>query len=290
MPAGIDGGHVDESGVSASVAGAHQANERATLRRLQDQPSYLATRVFNNVVYGTGHPYERVRTDQSLSDMTREDLITFHDTYYRPQNATIVVSGDIKPDEAMAKVERAFGGWQQRGPKTVYDVPAPKAPAQTTVYLFDRPNSPQSVIMVGALGPRRDTPDYYAIELMNTALGGMFNSRINLNLREKHAYTYGAGSFFTYRRVPEIGTFTAQTLVVTAKTDSALIELMREIKDIRGARPVTQAELDMARANQTLSLPMRFETLAAMGGAVPAFCATTYRLITTISFPLTWQR
>ncbi len=245
-----------------------RANEMASIKRLRDQPGYVATRVFNNAVYGTGHPYERVRTDESLTALTRDDLVGFHSTYYRPQNVTIVLAGDLKPKDALAKLETAFGGWPKGGKKTVYDIPAPKAAAATTIYLFDRPNSPQSVIYVGQVGPRRDSPDYYATELLNAGLGGIFNSRLNLNLREKHAYTYGANSGFTYRRAPEVGAFSASAQVVTPKTDSALIELVNELKEIRDARPITAAELELARASQTLSLPLRFEALNSMAGAV----------------------
>jgi zinc protease len=245
-----------------------RANEIAGIKRLKDQPGYIAQRVFSNAVYGTGHPYERVRTDASLTALTRDDLITFHSTYYRPQNVTIVLAGDLKPKDALAKLEKAFGGWPRGGKKTAYDIPAPKTAAATTIYLYDRPNSPQSVIMVGQLGPRRDSPDYYATELMNAGLGGIFNSRLNLNLREKHAYTYGANSGFQYRPAPEVGAFIASTQVVTPKTDSALIELVKELKEIRDVRPMTPAELELARANQTLSLPMRFEALNSMAAAV----------------------
>jgi len=247
-----------------------RANEIASLKRLQDQPQYIASRVFNNIVYGHGHPYERVRTEATLNAITRADLLSFHDTYYRPQNVKVVVAGDITPRDAVAKLEKTFGAWPKGGKQAVYDIAPAKGPGTTTIYLFDRPNSPQSVVQVGQLGPRRDTPDYFADELLNTALGGIFNSRINLNLRERHAYTYGANSGFVYRRVPEIGSFQAQTSVVTAKTDSALVELMRELRDIRGARPVTQTELDFARASATLSLPMRLETLTSMTSAVAA--------------------
>ena len=245
-----------------------RANEIATLKRTRDQPGYMAQRVFANAVYGEGHPYERVRTDESLNKITRDDLLHFHDMYYRPQNVKIVIAGDIKAADAVEKLEKAFGNWAKGGKTTVYNIPPVKAAAGTTIYLFDRPNAPQSILMVGQMGPRRDTPDYFSIDLMNTALGGIFNSRINMNLREKHAYTYGANSFYQYRRAPEAGSFTASAQVVTPKTDSALIELMNELRDIRSARPMTDAELTMARSSQTLSLPMQFETLNSLAGAV----------------------
>ena len=245
-----------------------RANEIANLKRTRDQPGYMAQRVFANAVYGEGHPYERVRTDQSLNAITRDDLVRFHDTYYRPQNVKIVMAGDITAADAVARLEKSFGTWARGGKTTVYNIPPAKPSAATTIYLFDRPNAPQSIFMVGQTGPSRDTPDYFSIDLMNTSLGGIFNSRINMNLREKHAYTYGANSFYQFRPAPEIGAFTASTQVVTPKTDSALIELMKELRDIRGSRPVTEAELTMARTSQTLSLPMQFETLNSLAGAV----------------------
>ena len=245
-----------------------RTNEIANLKRTRDQPGYMAQRVLANAVYGEGHPYERTRTDQSLNAITRDDLVRFHDTYYRPQNVRLIVAGDIKPADAVAKLEKTFGKWAKGGKTTAYNIPPAKTRAGTTIYLFDRPNAPQSIIMVGQTGPSRDTPDYFAIDLMNTALGGLFNSRINLNLREKHAYTYGANSFYQYRPTPEIGGFTASSQVKTPQTDSALTELMREIRDIRGARPLTDAELALARTSQTLSLPMQFETLNSLVGAV----------------------
>ena len=245
-----------------------KANEIATLKRLQDQPAYIADRLFSKVVYGPGHPYERTRTEQSLNAITRDDLVKFHDAYYRPQNVTIVVAGDITPGDAASKIEKAFGSWAKGGVTTKYDIPPVRPGEPTKIYLFDRPNSPQSVLQVGEIGPRRDNPDYYAIEIANSILGGVFNSRINLNLRERHAFTYGASSGFLWRAVPEVGTFRAFTQVVTPKTDSALVELVNEIKDIRGTRPITPAELEFAHSQQTRSLPLQLETLGAMTAAV----------------------
>lgn len=245
-----------------------ETNMLAGLKRSQEQPGYIASRVFANAVYGTGHPFERVRTEASLKAITRQALIDFHDTYYRPQNVQIVMAGDIKPADAVAKLEKAFGGWARGGKTTVYDIPPVKAAAASTVYLYDRPNSPQSVVEVGQMGPARNTPDYYAIQVMNADLGGMFDSRINLDLREKHAYTYGANSSFSYRMVPMLGTFVAGGSIVTPKTDSALVDLMQDIRDLRGPRPITADELTLAKNNQTMSLPLRFEGISAKSFAV----------------------
>jgi predicted Zn-dependent peptidase len=245
-----------------------RANQISALKRAQEQPAYIAQRVFANAVYGTGHPFERVRTEASLNAITRQALLDFHDTYYRPQNVQIVIAGDIKPDVAVAKLEKVFGTWAKGGKKTEYDVPAVAAAAPTTIYLYNRPGSPQSVLMAGDMGPQRDNPDYYALLVMNADLGGMFDSRINLDLREKHAYTYGANSGYQFRRVPMPSTFTVSSSVTTAKTDSSVMDLMQDIRGIRGSQPVTPDELKLARDNLTLSLPLRFEGISAQAAAV----------------------
>ena len=149
-------------------------------------------------------------------------------------------------------------------------VPPPKPPGPTEVYLYDRPKSPQSVIVAGELGPCRDTKDFYALELLNTTLGGAFNSRLNLDLREVHGYTYGAQSGFRWRRVPQPSTFEAATSVSTPKTDSALIDLAADIRDIRASRPVTDSEVAFAKRTETLSLPLQFSTVEQVAGAAAA--------------------
>jgi predicted Zn-dependent peptidase len=244
-----------------------KANRIAQLKRSQENPSYLASRVFADVLYGKDHPYARSPKTESINAITRQDVVSFYQTYFRPPNVTFVVAGDITPAQAVEKLNRVFGSWTKGKPGRV----VPSAPAgvdSTRIYLYDRPNSPQSVILVGELGPRHDTPDLYAIELMNTTLGGAFTSRLNLNLREQHQYTYGAGSRFSFRRPPEVGTFYASTAVVTPKTDSAVIEIMKEIKGIGGEHPITGDEFAFAKASATSSLPLQFETISARARAV----------------------
>ena len=245
-----------------------RANQIAALRRSAEQPAYIAQRVFANAVYGTGHPFERVRTEASLNAITRQSLVAFHDAFYRPQNVQIVMAGDIKADAAVAKLEKVFGQWASGGKRAVHDVPPVKPAAPTTVYLYDRPGSPQSVLFAGEMGPPRDTPDYYALEVMNADIGGMFNSRLNLDLREKHAYTYGANSGFEFRPPPMPSTFIASSAVTTAKTDSAVMDMVQDIEGLRGAQPITPDELTLARDNLTESLPLRFEGISSQTAAV----------------------
>ncbi len=242
-------------------------NNLANIKRLKDNPQYIARRVEANILWGTGHPYERTVSEQSLAAITRDDLVVFHGRYYRPQNVKFVVSGDIAPAVALAKLEAAFGKWPAGGFKARYTIPEAKSAASGTIYLYDRPNSPQSILLVGATGPARTSADYYAIDLMNTALGGAFSSRLNLNLREKHSFTYGANTGFQYRLPPQPGEFIASSAVAAPKTDSALVEMMRELREIRGARPLTVAELQFAKSSETKSLPLGFETIDQIASA-----------------------
>lgn len=255
-----------------------RANQIAALRRAKDQPTYLAGRVLANALYGAGHPYERTTTEQSVAAITRDDLVAFHDAYVRPQNVKFVVAGDITPAQAVEKLERVFARWPAGGRKASYDVPTPPPIAQTTIYLYDRPNSAQSVIYAAAVGPRRDVPEYYALDLANVVLGGSFLSRLNTNLRETHGYAYGASSGFSYRRRPEIGQFAARAEVQTDKTDSAVVEIMNELRGLAGARPITPAEFELAMGNAVKGLPLEFETVSQIAGAATGLLADSLPL------------
>jgi zinc protease len=243
-----------------------RANQIAELREAKANPGYLTRRVFSSVVYGAAHPYARSMTEREVGSIVGDDVRRFYQRYYRPPNVKFVVAGDLTPDQAVAALERYFGDWSA-GEQARVVPPEPKPVAATTIYLYDRPGSPQSVIALGAIGPRRDTPDYYAIELMNTAFGGAFTSRLNLNLRERRHFTYGAFSGFQFRRPPETSVFQAQAAVETPKTDSSLVEMMRELTDLHGSRPVTPAELEFARDGVVKGLPLRFDGLLSLAGA-----------------------
>ncbi|HET7464496.1 MAG TPA: pitrilysin family protein [Longimicrobium sp.] len=251
-----------------SALARNQANTLANLRRLREQPGFLADRVFNSVLFGPEHPYARVATEQTVGAVTRADLVSFHSDWFRPQNVKLVVVGDITPADAVARLDRVFGAWPAGGKTARYEVPAARPSAPTTIYLLDRPNSPQSTVRVGQVGPPRDTPDYYALETMNTVFGGLSGARLNSNLREAHAYTYGAGSALQWRRPPQVSTFRGQSDIVAAKTDSAIVEWLREIRGIRGERAITDTELAFAKTNRTAGLPLRFETVTQVAFAI----------------------
>ncbi len=250
-----------------------KANTIARLERAKSQPDYLASRVFAPELYGPGHPYARAETPHSVAAITRADLVAFHRDYYRPRNVSFVVSGDITADRAVAAVEQAVADLQPGGEDGWVTPPAPEPAGPTHIYLYNRPGSPQSVILAGELGPPRDSKDYYALELLNTVLGGAFNSRLNLSLREVHGFTYGANSGFAYRRVPQPSTFEIQTDVSTPTTDSSIAILTAEIRDIRSTRPVTDSELTFAKRTETLSLPLQFATVPEAADAARAVLA-----------------
>ncbi|HEY5087237.1 MAG TPA: pitrilysin family protein [Gemmatimonadaceae bacterium] len=244
-----------------------KANEVAALTRAKESPYYLAGMAFRNVVYGQGHPYARSATEPEVESLTRADVADYYQKYYRPPNVTFVVGGDITPAQAVTKLSRAFGSWTA-GEKAQMNIAPPKGVSRETIYIVDRPSSPQSVFYVGTLGPPRNAVDYFATDLANTTFGGAFTSRINLNLREQKHYTYGAQSFFSYRRAPEPSTFIVATAVSTPTTDSSLVQIAKELADLRGSRPITAAELSFARANATKGFPLAFETISERADAI----------------------
>jgi zinc protease len=165
-----------------------------------------------------------------------------------------------------ATIDRAFAAWPAGGPKPTFTYPAPATRRMTTIYLVDKPGAAQSTFAIGNPGPPRSTPDYYALEVMNAMLGGLFQSRLNANIREEKGFSYGVGSSFAYGRGP--GAFRAGGDIISEKTDVALVEFMKELKGIGGSRPVTDEELTTAKNSLIQSLPSRFERVAGINGAL----------------------
>jgi len=236
-----------------------------SLKQQKDVASVIATNVFQKVVYGADHPYGRPEegTLASIEAMTREDIVSFYDRYYRPNQAVLIVVGDVTPQQLVPKLEKALADWKAGPvPAEAGAVPALPAAKPTGVYLVDKPNAAQSEIRIGQPGAARTVdPDYYALRVCMTGLGGQFTSRVNLNLREAHGYTYGARANISFRRGP--GPFMAGAGVFTAKTDSSLIEFLAELKDIRGPRPLSPAETEAARNALVRGYPRLFETTDA---------------------------
>ncbi len=237
---------------------------RTGILQLRDQPTAQSPLAFNAIVYGASHPYgwPANGTEASTAALSRAKVQGFYDTYYRPNNAKLIIVGDVTLAEARQLAASRFGAWQ-RGNVPALGVPQAPAPAARTFYLVDKPGAAQSVIRIGHVGVARNTPDYYALRVMNTILGGSFTSRLNQNLRETHGYTYGAGSGYAMRRLA--GPFTATASVVTAKTDSSLIEFLRELRRIRD-EAVPAEEVQKAKSYIALGMPSDFETTQGTAG------------------------
>ena len=234
--------------------------ERLTaLLQARDDPQAIAPRAFQRIVFGATHRYgtSATGTEGTLKSFAPTDLRAFHDAFYQPSNATLVVVGDVTTDAVVPMLEKSFGAWKSSG--AVRRPAVPTAPQLTggQIYLVDKPDAAQSVIQIGWVGVARSTPDYFRIQVTNTILGGSFSSRLNQNLREEHGYAYGAGSGFDMRL--SAGTFVARAAVQTDKTADALHEFFNELNGI-GAKPVGNDELTRAKNYLALSFPGQFET------------------------------
>ncbi|MBI3264088.1 MAG: insulinase family protein, partial [Acidobacteria bacterium] len=229
----------------------------AQLVQQRENPNAVAGKVMAAALYGPKHPYGYVElgTDASNKSMTRDDLVAFYKRHFVPGNAALVVAGAIGAGDLRELAEQAFGGWQA-GASAPSTLGAPDT-TKAGLVLVDKPGAAQTQLRVASIGVARSTPDYPALEVMNASLGGLFSSRINLNLREQHGYTYGAGSVFQYRR--SAGPFFVSTGVRTDVTGASVAEVFKEIGRMV-AVPLTADELALARDSLVRSLPGLFET------------------------------
>ena len=236
------------------------------LTQAKDQPVVVGAQVFNKILYGNAHPYGQRTTETSVKAITREDVVAFAKSYYQPGRAIVTVVGDITPAKAKAAIEKGLTAWAKAGDKPSFDYPKLPELQPAKIYLVDKPGAAQSVFNIGLPGPPRNTPDYFALQVLNTILGGQFQSRLNANLREQKGYSYGVNSNFGYGKGP--GPFRAGGSIVSAKTDAALVEFMKELKGIVGERPVTNEELKTAKDSLIQGLPQRFASVSAISNAI----------------------
>jgi zinc protease len=221
------------------------------------QPSFLANEQLARVIYGE-HPYSVVSaTPASIAAISRDDLVAFHRRRFVPNNAVLVVGGDIRRDAALARIEELFGAWQA-GEPAESNFPAPPVHERRTLYLVDRPGSAQSNIVIANSGITRTDPNYFPLLVMHTILGANASSRIFMNLREDKGYTYGAYTSLDARRTA--GSFRATAEVRTPVTGASLKEFFYELERIR-EEPVTEKELQDAKSYLTGIFPIRLETL-----------------------------
>ena len=246
-----------------------QKQRLAAIEREKNTPVQMALRVFPALLYGKGHAYGNPLTgsgtSESVAKMTRNDLIKFHNVWFRPNGATLIVAGDTSLNELKPKLEKLFANWKagQIPKKNISNVPFPPKPV---IYLIDKPGALQSIIIAGLVAPPTANPKEIAIEAMNDGLGGMFGSRLNMNLREDKHWAYGAGSFLLGARGQR--PFIAFAPVQTDKTKESMVEMTKEFRGIRGEHPLSADELARIQANETLSLPGSRETLDAVGQSI----------------------
>lgn len=234
------------------------------------EPQSMIMRVMPELLYGKDHPYGMPMTgtgdENSVKTLGSEDVRGFYQHWIRPNNATLVVTGNLTMEELVAKLEKRFGTWQKGDvPKKVI----PEVKASTTsnkIFLIDRPESEQSMIIAGYLTKPYGQLDENAIEQMNNVLGGDFTSRINMNIREDKHWAYGAGSFISNTRGQR--PFLVYAPVQTDKTKESAVEIMKEMNMFVKEKPMTQAEFDKTKQNTVLGMAGMWETNGRVNGSL----------------------
>lgn len=231
----------------------------------EDDPEALIQFAFPRLVYGPEHRYGTMSfgTAAAIKNFTIADLRQFHAQHYVPSNAAIIVTGDVTAATVISRLEAAFGAWKG-APVSAAKVPDAAQLTSRQIYLIDKPGAAQSQIRIGWIGVPRSTPDYFALRVLNTILGGSFTSRLNQNLREEHGYSYGAASAFDMRS--SAGPFYATAGVQTDKTSEALTEFFKELDGIR--QPIPADEVEKAKNYLALLLPRSFETTASLAASL----------------------
>jgi zinc protease len=240
----------------------------AAIARDKVTPQSMALRVVPGLLYGKGHPYAYLFSgsgnEDALGRMTRDDLVKFHQTWFKPNNAILLVVGDTTLPEVTPKLETLFAGWKA-APVPAKSVPVAAQPQKTAVYLVDRPGALQSVIVGAQLAPPRNDADAVALQLVNNIFGGSFSSRINMNLREDKHWSYGVRSALPDARGQR--PYITISPVQTDKTKESLQELVTEYAGISGAKPIAAKELEEFQSQDTLKVPGSFETAGELASA-----------------------
>ena len=246
--------------------------KQQTLARIQREkvtPVTMAIRVFPGLLYGSDHAYgcplTGSGTEASVSAMTREQLIEFHKTWFKPNNATLVITGDVTLAEIKPRLEKLFKSWT-RGDVPTKNIATVPDRSKSEVYLIDRPGSQQSIIIAGFLAMPRANPHEEAIQLMNNILGGDFTSRVNMNLREDKHWSYGASSMILSAKAQRM--YFLYSSVQSDKTADAMQEVQKELQSIIGDKPPTEEEFAKTQSNVVRGLPGSWETIRQVAGSL----------------------
>ena len=249
-----------------------QRQQKLQLARIlqeKDSPIMMALRVFPKLIYGESHAYSMPFTGSGYADtvarLTRADLVKFHQTWFKPNNATLIVVGDTTLAEIQPRLEALFKGWQG-GKVPAKNIAAVPLKGKSVAYVMDKPDAPQSVVLAGHVAPSSADPDAVAIDTMNFILGGDFVSRINMNIREDKHWSYGAQSILLGARGQR--PFVVFAPVQSDKTKETMSELKLELEGILGKKPITQDEFNNAKSSKVLALPGQWETIASVEGSL----------------------
>ena len=237
----------------------------AQIKQEKTQPIGIALRVLPALMYGRDHAYSLPLTgsgtEESVARITRDSLVNYHQTWFKPNNATMIVVGDTTMEEIKPKLEKLFRRWQP-GNVPTKNIGNVDLPDKDRIYIIDRPDAVQSIIFAANVAPPAGQGNEIAIETMNEIIGGSFTSRINMNLREDKHWAYGARSVLVSTKGQR--PYIAYAPVQTDKTMESMAEIKRELKEYLGENPATNEELEKVKNNNTLSLPGRWETASAV--------------------------
>ncbi|HVF39322.1 MAG TPA: pitrilysin family protein [Gemmatimonadaceae bacterium] len=238
----------------------------AELLQTRTEPRTLATEMFARFLYDPESRYSLPEggSEATVASLTRAKMVAFYESRFQAGGTTIILAGDVSGDEAEELIAQHLGGWAARDPGIATPV-LRVGRTNRAIHIVAKEDAPQSEVRVGHVGIPRAHPDFYDVLVMNAILGGLFSSRINLNLREAHGYTYGASSIFDWRR--HSGPFVVSTAVRSDVTDAAVREILLEIDRIR-SEPVPEDELTLATSFLDGVFPIKYETTNAIAHAL----------------------
>ena len=239
------------------------------IKREKSRPSSLAARVLPELLFGEQHAYGQPLTgsgnEASIEQISRQHIVDYHKTWFKPNHSSLIIVGDTTAKEIVPKLEKLFASWKA-GDTPEKNISEVSPPNKERVFLLHRPEASQSFIIAGLLTQPKKQGNDLARQLMNAVLGGQFDARLNMNLREDKHWAYGARSFYldTAAQRP----FISSASVQTDKTAASMVEIRRELSEIISTRPAKQEEIDKAKSKLTLSLPGRWQTAAAVSGSL----------------------
>jgi zinc protease len=237
------------------------------LAQEESNPSAVASRVGPMLAFGLDHPYGRPPDGfrRTVQGITREDLVRFHETYWKPGGSALVFVGDITLGEAVSLSNQDFDGWSGGAPPTV-TIPPPHPMGEGRIYLIDRQDAAQTVVSQVLPGTQRKSADYYALSLADKVWGGGFNTRLNLNLREDKGYSYGVFSITSFYSTN--GIWRSFGGVQTNKTKESVVEFQKELRFLAGEKPISERELTDAKLNRVRGYAQQFESLGRIAGQI----------------------